>query len=941
MKRKIAMFLCVVMILTTMSGIGPIAVAEASGEGYLDFSQTVLNETSNPFDKMPRTFEATIQLDEDVEIGGRILSTYDIGVSASIDFDISHKGNPQLRYIYHDEYGEKIEYVFGFNNVDVRGTTPVRITIVHDDSEMRCYVDGVLKQTRTVSNNANGNKTVSSLPTDIISPRSQVVGGDYSEGNKYYFKGKIYDVAAWADVRTVDEITTDVIGTADTDLLVAYDFAGTSGDDVYQDLSANDNDIVVKPKFFTEKATVKDYAYSFAVIGDTQIVSEYDDANDTEYLAGIYEWILENKEDKNIEYVFGLGDITENNNAAEWQLAKDQISQLNGKIPYSIIRGNHDLTNFRTTEGDEGWNKDWFTEYLGADYKAQLVDGGFYTNDNAWNSYRTFTAGDVDYLFMMLDYGAKDDVLSWASSVIAAHPTHNVIITTHAYLFHDGSTLDASEDAPPSTLGAQYNNGDEMWAKLISKHENIVLVMCGHDPSENIIVSQDKGVNGNTVTSMLIDAQAMDQAEVDAGRVPTGTVAMLYFSEDGKNVQVEYYATSQCTDTQDTYFKQENQFEFTLPVVSENIDSCERIVKPYSKDDVIELQEKGEYPNDVEGYLFAGWYTNENCDEDRLLAGKTPTGTTYALFVPEHVLDIKAQISTNLLDSNTTNDETASIRFVTSLDSLLYKEAGFEVSYEKGGTTYRAKSASKKAYKELFVVDSTNAWGKRPEGTFCAESNYFKACILKNLSVQDFYNTEFTIIPYWITMDGDKVTGEPVKKSMKQGYEAAKLSVNVQSANNGTVVTEKDTYYWGNTVTLTVTPDADYACSSLKINGWDVASNLTANGDGTYTYSFVTMEKAYTVVPEFTRKIFKDNSKWDLTKQFAGEVTLPAGGTDTSLQFAKKYTKMDVSVIAKENDTSGNKPGRTDILFEFNVNVSGGIWKNTSFGTIATVSTSQ
>ena len=55
---------------------------------------------------------------------------------------------------------------------------------------------------------------------------------------------------------------------------------------------------------------------------------------------------------------------------------------------------------------------------------------------------------------------------------------------------------------------------------------------------------------------MLIDPQG-----TDAKLGTMGLVAMLYFSEDGNSVQVEYYST-----TRKKFYKSNNQFEMTLNV---------------------------------------------------------------------------------------------------------------------------------------------------------------------------------------------------------------------------------------------------------------------------------------------------------------------------------------------------------------------------------------
>ena len=200
------------------------------------------------------------------------------------------------------------------------------------------------------------------------------------------------------------------------------------------------------------------------------------------------------------------------------------------------------------------------------------------------------------------------------------------------------------------------------------------------------------------------------------------------------------------------------------------VDCCERVVKPYTAEEAKAYLDGDNYYPSVDGYLFAGWYTQEVCDTTCMLAGKTPTDTVYALFVPQDVLSIKAQVSANLLDENAENDSTGSIRFVTTVDSLLYQEVGFEISYVgTDGYTYKAISKSNTVYEKLYVLDSDmNVWDRLPRNTFCAMSAYFRTCTLRNLS-KDYFATEFTVTPYWITTDGDKVFGVPETKTINQG----------------------------------------------------------------------------------------------------------------------------------------------------------------------------
>lgn len=280
------------------------------------------------------------------------------------------------------------------------------------------------------------------------------------------------------------------------------------------------------------------YKYSFCFVGDTQKVTY----NEPEKLANIYDWIVANKTGRKIEHVFGLGDITDKSTDAEWTTAKTQISKLNGVVPYSLVRGNHDgASKYNSTFGIDAYTKQF---------------EGFYKTGQIENSWKRLTIGEDKYLLMTLDWGAKDDVLTWASGIIEQYPDHKVIITTHAYLSEDGDVLNEDDaDTPVSGERDQSNNnGDELWDKFISKHENIFLVVSGHIAVDYVVMTQTVGEKGNTVTQILTNQQDHDERVGAAG-----VVTMLYFSEDGKEISVETYST-----VHQKYFLKENQFKIDI-----------------------------------------------------------------------------------------------------------------------------------------------------------------------------------------------------------------------------------------------------------------------------------------------------------------------------------------------------------------------------------------
>lgn len=475
-------------------------------------------------DTPAHTYEATVYFPKEylaTERGGVIIGNY--GILPCANFEIYSNGAPRL-YIA-DKSGTV--YNFVFNNVNVYTGEWVHVAIVKEGaSKYSCYINGELKQTLTKS------------APDVVTGDVHVLGGDLRSGNEMFFRGRIKNVALFSDARTAAEIKADMTSVGKDGLICSYELDGLNAPDKIEDKSGNGYNAKLYKTYFTEKAPLAEYAYSFAVIGDTQILA----LNYPEKYTALYDWVLGNVESKKIKFVLGLGDITDKSTLAEWELAKTNIHRMDGVVPYSLVRGNHDT--------EASMNKYFPLK----DYQDTL--GGYY-GKNIFNSYQELIVGEVKYLIFTLDYGAQDPVLAWADEIIAAHPDHNVIITTHAYFFRDGTTLDAGDVVPPSNSGSQYNNGDHMWDKLIKKHENIVLVLSGHDPCDNIVYAQDKGENGNLVTQMLVDPQGVDKAQ---GGV--GLVCMLYFSEDGKTMQVEYYSTDK-----KAYFLENSQFTLTLDLV--------------------------------------------------------------------------------------------------------------------------------------------------------------------------------------------------------------------------------------------------------------------------------------------------------------------------------------------------------------------------------------
>lgn len=171
-------------------------------------------------------------------------------------------------------------------------------------------------------------------------------------------------------------------------------------------------------------------------------------------------------------------------------------------------------------------------------------------------------------------------------------------------------------------------------------------------------------------------------------------------------------------------------------------------------------------------YLFAGWFTDSTCALETAIPTSATTveeETVYAKFVPRYILTVKAQVSAELLDTNLQNDETGSIRFATTVDTLNYAQVGFNVSYDKDGDGEATivPSVSNEVYSALKAIGGITYLPT----DFCRTSQYFKACTVRNIG-ESYYGLEFTVTPFWKTLDGTVVEGDTVVKTINQGVDS-------------------------------------------------------------------------------------------------------------------------------------------------------------------------
>ncbi len=206
--------------------------------------------------------------------------------------------------------------------------------------------------------------------------------------------------------------------------------------------------------------------WMIAVIPDTQNYVDFT----MEHTAPWYSqmnWIIANRDAKNIQFVTHEGDVIDaagdaDDDLLEWSRARDIMAILdddphpNGVLPYSVTMGNHDLPG---CAGDG-----FVADYGPSRYETYDWYGGH--SPSGKDHYQYFSAGGRTFLHLNMSYGEDMD-LDWAVSVLNANSNVPTILTIHAYL-------------RPKNNGEEPVKGYTIWKTLIQKHPQVFMTFNGH-----------------------------------------------------------------------------------------------------------------------------------------------------------------------------------------------------------------------------------------------------------------------------------------------------------------------------------------------------------------------------------------------------------------------------------------------------------------------------
>ena len=204
-------------------------------------------------------------------------------------------------------------------------------------------------------------------------------------------------------------------------------------------------------------------------------------------------------------------------------------------------------------------------------------------------------------------------------------------------------------------------------------------------------------------------------------------------------------------------------------------EQTEELVKWVSKEQVEYSTEDASVPV-LEGHVFAGWYKGEKTEDESQAYTEKPgeDDVAYAKFVPWRVLSVKTQLSANALLEEAA--EPASLRFVTTVDNRLYRQVGF--SFKINGNT--TEKPTNTVYAKLYKIGETTEESELYPTLFSQVSTKFFAYTITDIP-ETAWSTEIEVTPYWITLDGTKVYGRTVTKTVNQGRYVARIGTTYYS----------------------------------------------------------------------------------------------------------------------------------------------------------------
>lgn len=279
-------------------------------------------------------------------------------------------------------------------------------------------------------------------------------------------------------------------------------------------------------------------AFTVVVMPDTQYyASEYPDI-----LQAQTSWIVRACDDIGIALVVHEGDIVDKDEPVQWERASRSLHVLDGVVPYVLSAGNHDY--HRAVAGFVSRSTLLDGYFPAAQLARSTWLSGTFEPAHIENSFAVVDTPGGPWLVLSLEFGPRDAVLAWADGIAKRFAAMPAIVLTHAYLYSDDTRYDHSNRPDQRWNPHRYlsdataggvNDGEEIWRKLVSRNDNILFVLCGHDLGDGIGRLTSVRADGTKVHQLLANYQ---MGALGGG----GYLRLMHFSPVDRRVMIRTYS---------------------------------------------------------------------------------------------------------------------------------------------------------------------------------------------------------------------------------------------------------------------------------------------------------------------------------------------------------------------------------------------------------------
>lgn len=281
------------------------------------------------------------------------------------------------------------------------------------------------------------------------------------------------------------------------------------------------------------------------VIGDIQTYTN--EVSNRPYFRNTMDWIsLAKSSGIIIDCVLQVDDITNNNSDKEYSVFHDYTSKLATEIPFVACIGNHDYY-WNKSEKIENRDNTPFSKYVTFD-NAKAVILERFEPDRMENIVVENYIFGKPYDILVLEFGARTEVVAWAKKYVENHKDRRFILLTHEFLTRNGEIVGDDSHAQLQLVNTTCSNPVQLWNELVTCNDNIACVVCGHNGFSKMRLSENDF--GREVPQILFNLQYQDNGG-------DGMVEIWKIEHDSDSVSVGVYNTllNEWVTSSDTSFK--------------------------------------------------------------------------------------------------------------------------------------------------------------------------------------------------------------------------------------------------------------------------------------------------------------------------------------------------------------------------------------------------